>query len=234
MIQQRATEASAGNGRRRSVLLFASAMLACVVPVVAAAQDTSWRPPDADAKIAALNAAGVGLLPLYVLGDVNEDGQVDGQDRDLIRRLVESGGDTQPSAEISCPAAADLNGNGSIDQRDVELISDWVKKGKLVAPALASSSYLPCNFKNFLLAASAASDPGGTFVVRFLDAALNASNTAVTVAGGPVEIAAAADGRGYIATIRSNASPGELVTLKIALPNSRAYLYTVTVGAKPR
>src|ERR1700687_678395 len=147
-------------GRR----LWAYAVLAASSEVlaIAAAQTPTFRPPDFEAKIAALRKAGQDLVPLFVLGDVNEDGVVDERDAELVHRLVQSGIEPQPSGEISCPAAADLDRNGDIDQRDLDLILSWVKSGKVAVPALSFQSYLPCNFKRFFLAASKIAVPGGT------------------------------------------------------------------------
>jgi len=217
-----------------SALLFAGAILSCFSPGAATAQDEGWRPPNAEAKIAALKAAGNALMPLFVLGDVNEDGSVDAQDRDLIRELVNSRDDSHLVAAVSCLAAADLNGDGAVDQRDLDLISGWVMKGKLVAPALSSQNYLPCDFRNFLLAASVNPNPGGSIIVRFIDDDMNTSNTALTVADGRAEVAASTDGRGYAVKIPLDANIGDLITLKIALPDAHLYLYTVTVETRPK
>jgi hypothetical protein len=215
------------------------ALWSCVVLAVAStiagtadAQPT-FRPPNYKAKIAALNKAGLNLVPLFVLGDVNEDGVVDERDAELVRRLVQSRV-TQPSGAVSCPAAADLDRNGDIDQRDLDLILGWVKPGKLPGPALSFQSYLPCNFKQFFIASSNVVMPGGSAQIRFLTPKLTTANSTITVDDGNAEIRRAPDRRGYMVTVRAGAKMGDLINLRIELPDSRVYLYTVAVGRLAR
>jgi Dockerin type I domain len=198
------------------------------VLIVANAQTRHTRPPDWDAKMAALHDAGTGLIPLFALGDVNEDGQVDEQDLELVRSIVQAGGEVQPSAVISCPAAGDIDQNGRIDQRDLELLADWVKK-KVTGPALSYQAVLPCDFKRFIIAASPYGKPGDAVHIRFLDADLTVANTAVTVQDGDAAAGAAPDGRGFDINVLANAKTGDYVAVKIVLPDARTYYYAFPV-----
>ena len=221
-------------GVGRTLFLCAILAAAGAVPAIADAQTPAFRPPDFEAKITALRKAGRDLVPLFVLGDVNEDGLVDERDAGLVRRLVQSGVEPQPSGEISCPAAADLDRDGDIDQRDLDLIVTWVKSGKVAVPALSFQSYLPCNCKQFFLAASKFAMPGGSAQIRFLTPDLTTANSAVRVDDGKAVVRGAQDRRGYIFTVPAGAKSGDLINLRIELPNSRVFFYTVAVGRLAR
>jgi len=218
----------------RTISLGVLLAVAIALPAVADAQTPTFRPPDFEKKIAALRKAGPDLVPLFVLGDVNEDGVVDARDAELVRRLVQSGGEPQPSGEISCPAAADLDRNGVIDKRDLDLLSSWVKASKVAVPALSFQSYLPCNFKQFFVAASKIVLPGGTARIRFLMPQVTTANSTVKLDEGKADVRRAQDGRGYIVTVDAAANSGDLINLRIELPGARAYFYTIEVGRLAR
>src|SRR5688572_24537753 len=63
------------------------------------------------------------VLPLYTLGDVNEDGVVDSTDLDLVTKLVGN----QAAAEATCPAAADLDLDGVVTAKDCTRLAMRVK-----------------------------------------------------------------------------------------------------------
>src|SRR5690349_12123975 len=77
-------------------------------------------PPDYQKKMEAISHFEGGVVPLYVLGDLNEDGIVDQEDLKLLRAYVGHPG--AGSAGISCLAAADLDDNGSINAHDVAVL----------------------------------------------------------------------------------------------------------------
>ena len=196
------------------------------------AQTGFARPPEWDAKMAALHNAGTGLVPLFVLGDVNEDGKVDEQDLELVRSIVQSGTEPRPSAAISCPAAGDLDQNGRIDQRDLAALAEWVRQ-KVTAPALSYQAALPCDFNRFFIAASPFAKRGGAAQIRFLDAGLNATNTVVIIEEGNAVVGSASDGRGYEVIVLAAAKTGQQIVLKISLPGARTYYYTLPVEDAP-
>lgn len=55
----------------------------------------------------------------YMLGDLNDDGQIDARDLSLLQRAVRTG-------EIGFLPPADLNGNGELDSEDVTLHRDFL------------------------------------------------------------------------------------------------------------
>jgi hypothetical protein len=218
-----------GSGGYLPYLLIAITLVGPIL-TVANAQTTVARPPDWDAKMAALHDAGTGLMPLFALGDVNEDGQVDELDLELVRSIVQSENKVQPSAAISCPAAGDLNQNGHIDQRDLVALTEWIRQ-KVITPALSYQAVLPWDFKRFVIAASPSAERGGAAQIRFLDASLNATNTTVTVEVGDAVVGSAPDGRGYDVIVLAAAKAGDQIAIKIALPDKRSYYYTLPVEA---
>ena len=215
-----------GSGHLLPFLIIAATL--SPVSIAAHAQTRAVRPPDWESKLALLHHAGNGLIPLFALGDVNEDGQVDEQDLELVRSMVHGGSQAQPPAAISCLAAGDVDQNGRIDQRDLAALAEWVGK-KVTAPALSYQTALPCDFKRFFLAASPSARRGGTARIRFLDAALNPANTTVTIEEGEAVIGAAADDRGYEVIVRDPAKVGDQIVLKIVLPDKRTYYYSFLV-----
>jgi hypothetical protein len=181
----------------------------------------AFRPPNHEAKVTALRKAG------DALGDVNEDGRVDATDRDLVARLASSRRPVRPTEQASCPAAGDVDQNGTIDDRDRVELARWVEHGPVVAPALYSQHYLPCNFNRFLLAASATRSATGGASLRFLDSALSTATVKARVLEGPGRVAASSDRRGFIVTIGASGRRGDLVVVEITLPGSLVYLYTL-------
>jgi hypothetical protein len=209
--------------------LFFVVGLSCVISNSGNAQDAPFRPPNAEEKITKLRDAGANVVPLFVLGDVNEDGEVDEEDLVLMRNIVRSG-KLWPSGAVSCPAAADLKRNGSVDERDVNLLTGWIKQGKIVTPALSYQSFLPCNFKRFFIAANQRTEPGGVSHVRFLEPKLSSNNSTITIESGDADIAASPNGGGYDIITRATAKIGGQVLLKISLPDSRSYFYSLSIG----
>jgi hypothetical protein len=219
---------------RHAVVSLATLSAIVAAPALLSGEAPPFRPPDFDAKVAALRKAGPDLVPLFILGDVNEDGAVDERDAELVRRLAQPGVEPKPAGEISCPAAADLDQNGEINQRDLDLILGWGKAGAVATPALSFQSYLPCNFKQFFIAASKLAQPGGSFAIRFLAPELTTANASVRVDGGNAQVRRVPDRRGYIVTAPPTGKAGDTIVLRIELPKSRAYFYTVEVGRLAR
>jgi len=221
-----------GLGSSRLLLFLLIAAMLGPVSIAAVAQTRAVKPPDWESKLAVLRDAGNGLIPLFVLGDVNEDGQVDEQDLELVRSIVQAGNQAQPPAAVSCLAAGDVDQNGLIDQRDIATLTEWVSK-KVTAPALSYQAALPCDFKRFFLAASPYARRGGAARIRFLDAALNPANTMVTIEEGEAVIGVAADDKGYEVIVRDAAKVGDQIVLKLVLPDKRTYYYSLVVEDAP-
>jgi hypothetical protein len=211
--------------------LLAALVVACAA-VDSRAQSRAVPTPEWESKMAAVRNAGPGLVPLFVLGDVNEDGKIDEKDLALVRQLAKRTLSTLPTKAISCPAAGDLDQDGVISARDVAELTKWIRLG-VTTPALSYLSALPCNFTRLLIAASPGVERGGKAHIRFMDRSLNTSNSAVTVEEGDAAIASARDGRGYEVTPGVTAKIGDLIVLKITIPRNKSYYYSLLLIRPP-
>ena len=186
-------------------------------------------------RVAILQQLEVSVVPLYIIGDVNEDGRVDDADRALIRMLAELRGKPGMTLSAPCPAAADLSLNGEIEDKDVAIIDDWLKDGGVVStPALGSQSFIPCKYSNMFVAAKLDIPPGGIMPLRFLDLQLTAANTNVTVHEGRGVVSPTPNGRGFDVRVPTDVKPDETVTLLITLPGDKRFFYTFPVKPLPR
>jgi hypothetical protein len=184
-------------------------------------------PPDYEKKRAALANFEAGVAPLFVLGDLNEDGAVDQEDLKFLRAYV-----TQKSlAGISCMAAGDLDENRTLDAKDIEILEQILKPGKVTAPALSSRSRLGCDYKSFFIAARPGAPAGGTVPVHFLDPRFNTQNSSVTVTSGQATVSKVQDG--FAVHVAGNAPGNSLVTVTVSLPGARKYFYTFPVWPGP-
>ncbi len=194
------------------------------------------QPTNFDQRVAILQdlEEKFGVVPLYILGDVNEDGKVDEADRALIRVLAQSPGKPAITAAIPCPAAADLSLGGEINEKDLQIMDDWLKGGGTVTtPALDSQSFLPCKFSSMFVAAKLDIPPGGVMTLRFLDLNLTTSNCRVTVQEGRGVVKPAADGRGFDVEVPADAKAEDTVTLLISLPEGKRFYYTFPIRPYP-
>src|SRR5688572_14025775 len=92
------------------------------------------------------------LVPLFVLGDVNQDFRLDSLDLALITRLAESGG--QDSSAAACFAAADLTRDGRVDGSDPDAFRELqAALGDSAALPLYAQPYLRCAYRTRMLAA---------------------------------------------------------------------------------
>lgn len=177
------------------------------------------------AKRAVIEQLPAGVMPLYVLGDVNEDGAFDTKDLESMRRMA--AGDTP--AEATCPAAADLNFDGVVNAADVQIAEQLLRTGPITEPALHATFRLPCQFKHFFVAARQASMPGGVMPIQFLDKQFTTKNSTVTVTDGPATVTPMPGGGGYNVSIAKSAAVGTMVTVRIALAGGRNYFYSFSI-----
>jgi dockerin type I repeat protein len=79
-----------------------------------------------------------GALPLYVLGDLNEDGKVDHEElRILAEYIASQKKNAPPPRDLRCIAAADVNRDGKVDSVDLAMLKDWLTRvPELSVPAL--------------------------------------------------------------------------------------------------
>lgn len=180
------------------------------------------------AKHSLVDSLEEGARPLFVLGDVDEDGKFDRKDRILIKQLAQG---KMPSA-VTCPAAADLNLDGRIDMKDLALADKMLRFNPVRIPALYAPYKLPCKFNHFFIASRADAHPGDVNTIYFLDAHLTASNTTVKVISGPATVNPTANGHGYVMQISSTAQLESMITILIETSRDRKkyrYYYSFPV-----
>jgi len=212
------------HSRAKNGLALILALLAILR--VAPAQQ-SKQPPDFEKKREAIRNFESGVVPLFVLGDLNEDGAVDQEDLKLLRAFVAQ----KNAAGISCMAAADLNESHSIDAKDIEVLERILKPGKVASPALSSRARLGCDFKNFFIAARPQTRAGGAVPIHFLDPRFTTQNSSVTLSSGPATIAKA--GNEYVVQVARDAPSGSIVTVLITLAGNRKYFYSFSIAPGP-
>jgi hypothetical protein len=205
----------------------ASLLCATAVLFAISAAQQKKLPPDYEKKREAISSFEAGVVPLFVLGDLNEDGAVDQEDVKLLRAHVEH----PNNAGISCLAAADLDDNGSIDAHDVAVLERILSKGAVKAPALSSHARLGCGFKHFFLAALPQGQAGGAVPIRFLDPRFNTQNSTATIFSGPATVVS--NHGAFMVQVAKSASAGAIVTVSISLADKQRYLYSFTVAPVP-
>src|SRR5689334_20311823 len=114
-------------------------------------------PPDFEKKREAIKSFEAGVIPLFVLGDLNEDGAVNQEDLKLLRAYLT----TTERAGISRMAAAHLDDHGSVSEKDATVLEQVLSKAAVQAPPLSPHSRLGCDFKNFFIAAKPQAKAGG-------------------------------------------------------------------------
>ena len=204
------------------------AVLALLLPLVLIGQQSKkYVPPDFDRKMDAIRNLEYGVAPLFVLGDLNEDGVVDDKDIQLAQKYVQ----TKTAAGISCLAAGDVNTDGVVDAKDLLLLQQALKRGPVEAPPLSYHSSLPCDYKNFFIAARSGARPGGTVPIHFLNPRFTIQNSSVIVQGGPATVSRAVDS--FVVSVGKTAPPNSLVTLSISLADGKKYVYSFYVHGGP-
>ena len=211
--------------RNRTDSVAAFAIAFSLLALLAAQAQQRKLPPDYEKKRAAIANFEAGVVPLFVLGDLNEDGVVDQEDLKLLRGYVRE----KNAAGISCMAAGDLDENRVLDARDVEILDQILKRGKVNAPALSSRSRLGCDFRDFFIAARPGAPAGGTVPIHFLDPRFTTQNSSVTVSSGDARVSRGQDE--FVVHVAGNASGA--VTVAITLPGPRKYFYTFAVWPAP-
>jgi hypothetical protein len=204
----------------------AAVLLLCATALLLAISQAQQKkfPPDYEKKMQAISNFEAGVVPLFVLGDLNEDGSVDQEDLKLLRAYVGHPG----SAGISCLAAADLDDNGSINAHDVAVLEQVLSKGAVKAPALSSHARLGCDFKHFFIAALPQGRAGSAVPIHFLDPRSNTQNSAVTIFTGPATVVS--DHGAFTVQVAKSAPAGAIVTVSITLVDGKKYLYSFRIA----
>jgi hypothetical protein len=211
------------------IKLKAAALLLCATGLLFAVMQAQQKklPPDYEKKREAISNFEAGVVPLFVLGDLNEDGVVDQEDAKLLRAYVAHSG----SAGISCPAAADLDDNGSINAHDIELLERILSKGAVKAPALSAHARLGCDFKHFFIAALPQGRAGSTVPIHFLDPRFNTQNSTATIFTGPATVVS--NQGAFLVQVAKSAPAGAIVIVSLTLANKQRYLYSFRVAPAP-
>lgn len=201
------------------------AALVCVLTAFfAIAQAQKKFPHDYEKKREAIRNLEAGVVPLYVLGDLNEDGAVDQEDLKLLRAYIAH----KAGAGVSCLAAADLDDNGSVNDKDVAVLEQVLSKGVVQSPPLSPHSRLGCDFRNFFIAARPQAKAGGDVPIHFLDTGVNAQNSSVVLTAGPATVVQVKGA--YVVHVAPTAPSGAIVSVVITLPNRRKYNYSFRVA----
>lgn len=214
---------AARRSRRLRSMSLALALASSLGLLLSASAQQKKLPPDYEKKMDALRPLEQGVVPLFILGDLNEDGVVDAKDLDLLKQYITR----KSEAGISCLAAGDLSRNGEVNSKDVEMFERMLQRGKITTPALAPASNLPCDFKNFWFAAQRQARPGGTVSIHFLDSRFTAQNTSVAVVSGQARVAQA--GNAFRVQVSPTAAPDSTVSVSITVSGGRKYFYTIAV-----
>ena len=201
-------------------------LLLCSVALLFAVVEAQQKklPPDYQKKMQAISSFEAGVVPLFVLGDLNEDGAVDQEDLKLLRAYVAHPG----SAGISCLAAADLDDNGSISAHDVAVLEQVLSKGAVKAPALSSHARLGCDFKHFFIAALPQGKAGSAAPIHFLDPRFNTQNSTASIFAGPATVIS--EHGVFMVQVAKSAPAGAIVTVSLALADKQRYLYSFRVA----
>jgi hypothetical protein len=155
----------------------------------------------------------VGSAPLFVFGDVNEDGKVNAADLELTKELAAG----KSPAAATCPAAGDFNQDGKIDAADVAAMQKRLSAGSAATQTLVFPYGLTCSYKHLLVAAHPNADEQGRNSISFLDARFTTDNSTIVATTGRAEVMAMADHHGYIVAALSAPGASGTVTLKITL-----------------
>jgi hypothetical protein len=204
----------------------AALLLLCASAFLFAAVEAQQKklPPDYEKKRAAISSFEVGVVPLFVLGDLNEDGFVDQEDLKLLRAYVAH----PSSAGISCLAAADLDDNGSINAHDIAVLEEILNKGTVKAPALSSHVRLGCDFKHFFIAALPQGRAGSAVPIHFLDPRFNTQNSTTSIFSGPATVVS--NHGAFMVQIAKSAPAEAIVIVSITLADQQKYLYSFRVA----
>ena len=116
-----------------------------------------------------------GVVPLYVLGDLNEDGRVDREDLRILTELVAMLEKNAPRPRgLSCVAAGDVNLDGEINSADIKRLAEWLgKANEITTPAMYWKPGLPCQLARLSVASRAQARPGEEFPVMLIGSGLD-------------------------------------------------------------
>jgi len=219
----------------RSMILLRSIAAAAAFVLIIAPTTVLCAEPSSSVGQHRWRELKLGLTPLMVLGDLNEDGRVDQKDRQLLTEMVASHNKSIPT-EVTCAAAGDINSDRRIDRNDLDEMTKWFANGNVVdAPALVHRSTPACSMAHAFIAAQLTSVNREPVSIQFLDDRFNSQNSTVAVVYGAATVKPETDGTGFIVT-PSASQNGGTITVAITLPIKGKYLYTfpISVNAPSR
>jgi hypothetical protein len=202
----------------------------CIARAASAAGAKADQPSDATKQ--ALSSLEEGSIPLYVLGDLNEDGKVDKDDRKLLSQLMAARAKGLPTPPgVMCVAAGDLNLDRSVDQEDLAMLDSWLAKQSEVSPAaLDYEPSLPCRLTGSFIASWLDPSPGQKIPLTLTRPDLTTRNVTATIKSGPGTIQSRADGKSYDLQVNDKAKPGDLIVVLFTLPNRREYALSLPIS----
>lgn len=214
-----------------SVAVFAALAILSVSAFAFAAGTES---PTRDETRKILRELPDGVHPLYVLGDLNEDGKVDREDLRILSEFV----DAQRTngfapGGLTCIAAGDVNRDGNVDSADIGMLKDWLARApELPAPALYWSSQLPCSYSHLMVASKVQSHPGEVVAVLVVGKGVDPAKTELRIHSGPATVTRAGGGRGFDVKVAATATSSDYIVLKLTVPDRRDYYYQLPVVKK--
>ena len=185
-----------------------------------------------DATKQALSSLDEGSVPLYVLGDLNQDGKVDKEDRKLLSELIAARAKGLPTpSEVMCVAAGDLNLDRSVDREDLAMLDAWLAKQSEVSPAaLDYEPSLPCRLTGSFIASWLDPSPGQKIPLTLTRSDLTTRNVTAAIKSGPGSIQSRPNGKSYDLQVSEKAKPGDLIVVLFTLPNQRAYALSLPIS----
>jgi hypothetical protein len=199
------------------------------------------QPPSAEERAAALKRIKSAmapveehLFPLYILGDLNEDGAMANDDLVLAEEIVRSGVTPLKNLKtVGCPAAADLDQDTEITDADLAMFRDIISNGPAVSPPLFHQPGVPCLYRTSKFATQLDAQPGEIVALRLLDESLTTNSVSVRVERGQATIAPDPLGEYFLIEILPTATDGDEVILELTLPGGQSYFYLLSIFELP-
>jgi hypothetical protein len=211
----------------RKLFFVVGLLVACGTPEVMSVEAAPSAPPQVVAapdappmRRSELAGESKDLVPLFALGDVDENGSVDQSDAALIDELAEG---LKPAA-ATCPAAADIDRDGAVTGADSQRLKGKIYYGPLVAPALVAQPALPCAYTRLRFAATPDISADETPRIRLLGGLTTDDVDARITTGAGVELLPAADAKGFELAGARNLLPGATVRIALRVAGALSWL----------
>ena len=191
---------------------------------------SEFVPNDKAPPPAAIAALDPRTVPMAALGDVDDDGDVDGDDQKALTDALATG----TVANLGCEAAGDLDMDGQVSADDAAVMETMLlETGTVHAPMLFAQPTLPCGFASSRLAAKLDVMPGEMGMLRLMDSTLLASQVKIDVIDNLAEAAVSEDDRGFVIYPSEDLTPGSMITFVLTFPAGAQYVYTLPIVEVP-